>query len=333
MTSREIVTRTLEFRHSGRLPRDMWMLPWAEMNHPEAVKALREDFPSDFADAPLVFGTQPATSGNKHLPGNYVDEWGCTFVNIQPGVTGEVKEPISTDEEWMDIDKVHIPVEQLTLDVDRVNAFCAETGKFVLSGMWPRPFERLQFIRGTEQLYMDLMEQPPKMMAFMERMHAFFCDLFTMWAKTDVDGLVFMDDWGAQRSLLINPVMWSELFGPMYKDYIDIAHRAGKKCFMHSDGYTLDIYPHLIEMGLDAINSQVFCMGPEQLAPFAGQITFWGEMDRQYLLPHGTEAEIVQGAKEMKKYLYKNGGLIAQLEFGIGAKPENVRAFYQAMDE
>lgn len=331
MTSRELVHNTLEFRHSGRLARDMWVLPWADMNHGQAVAALRADFPLDIAGAPTVLGTPFRTSGDKHMAGTYTDEWGCTFENIQSGVSGEVKAPVSVEEDWQDIDRVHIPVESLTLDIDQVNAFCAKTDKFVLSGLWPRPFERLQFIRGTEQFYIDLMEQPPRMMDFIARMHAFSCELLERWAKTDVDALVFMDDWGAQRSLLINPAMWCELFGPMYKDYIDIAHRAGKKCFMHSDGYTLDILPHLIGMGLDAINAQVFCIGLEKLRPYAGQITFWGEMDRQQLLPHGTPQAVREAAAQMRASLYSHGGLVAQLEFGIGARPENVRAFYEEM--
>jgi len=58
---------------------------------------------------------------------------------------------------------------------------------------------------------------------------------------------------------------------------------AGKKIFMHSDGHTLDIYPDMVELELDAFNSQIFCMGVQELAPFAGKITFWGEIDRQHV--------------------------------------------------
>ena len=72
---------------------------------------------------------------------------------------------------------------------------------------------------------------------------------------------------------------------PLYRDYIEIAHGRARKIFMHSDGHTLAIYPDLLELGLDAINSQPFCMGVEHLAPYAGRITFWGEIDRQHLLP------------------------------------------------
>ncbi len=68
----------------------------------------------------------------------------------------------------------------------------------------------------------------------------------------------------------------------------EIAHAAGKKLFMHSDGHILAIYPDLVEIGIDAVNSQIFCMGVEKLAPFAGRITFWGEIDRQHLLAHAT---------------------------------------------
>ena len=38
----------------------------------------------------------------------------------------------------------------------------------------------------------------------------------TKWARTDVDALNMMDDWGAQRDLLISPQLWDEFFMPMY---------------------------------------------------------------------------------------------------------------------
>ena len=74
-----------------------------------------------------------------------------------------------------------------------------------------------------------------------------------------------MDDWGSQNSLLINPKTWVKIFKPLYKDYINIAKKHGKKTFMHSDGYTLEVIPHLIDVGLDAINTQIFCIGLEKL--------------------------------------------------------------------
>jgi len=102
---------------------------------------------------------------------------------------------------------------------------------------------------------------------------------------------------------------------------------------MHSDGHILAIIPDLIELGLDALNSQIFCMGPENLKQFRGRLTFWGEMDRQWLLPHGTPEEIDAAVREVAAALYQRGGVIAQCEFGPGAKPENVRQLFATWQE
>lgn len=292
-------------------------------------KKIRTEFEEDIVSAPVSLKSPTVTKGDPYKVGEYIDDWGCRFSNIHEGIFGEVKEALVRDEEWADVDNIHIPVEWLDFDMDEVNAFCRNTDKFVLSGHCPRPFEQLQFIRTTQELYMDLMDPSENMLAFMKKMHAFYCDLMEKWAKTEIDGIYFMDDWGSQQSLLINPKLWDEYFRPMYKDFIEIAKRYGKKTFMHSDGYTLDIYPRMIELGLDAFNTQIFCMGLDKLEQFKGKITFWGEIDRQHLLPEGTTQDIEKAVKEVYSRLWCDGGCIAQCEFGAGAKPENVYAVYQ----
>lgn len=335
MTSRELVYAALENGSPERAPRDMWLLPWASKKYPNEVQKIAEAFPGDFGGVRVDYEKLPVTVGDPYTIGKHVDMWGCEFDNIQEGVIGEVKNPIITveDEEWDGTDKIHIPYELLTFDVSQVNAGCAKSDKFISCGCCPRPFEQLQFIRGTENLYMDLMDPPPKMLEFMNKMHEFYCELLNKWAKTDVDCLNYMDDWGSQKSLLINPKLWVKYFKPMYKDYIDIAHSHGKKIFMHSDGFTLDIYPHLIELGLDAFNSQIFCIGIDNLAQFKGKITFWGEIDRQNLLPNGTEEEIRAAVRKVYDTLWDNGGCIAEMEFGPGARPENVYAAFDEWDK
>ncbi|MBQ8684039.1 MAG: methyltransferase [Clostridia bacterium] len=334
MTSRELVKATLEFRNTdGRVPRDLWTLLWPHLFEKEELDAIMEKYVWDIGEPEVVYAKQsPVKKGVWERAGEYVDDWGCIFANVQDGIIGEVKQPIvpAEDEDWEDISAIHIPEELLTFDVDVVNESCRKSDKFMLAGAFPRPFEQLQFIRGTENLYVDLMMRPEGLMRFMEQMHDFYCRLLTKWAETEVDGLRFFDDWGTQNSLLINPTLWRELFKPMYKDYIDIAHAHGKKIFMHSDGYILDILPDLVEMGLDAVNCQIFCMGTEKLAPFKGKIAFWGEICRQHILPYGTTEDVENAVRSVYETLWDNGGCIAQCEYGIGAKPENVDAVYDA---
>lgn len=74
-------------------------------------------------------------------------------------------------------------------------------------------------------------------------------------------------------------------------------------------------------------------MGVRELGErFRGKITFWGEVDRQHLLPHGTREEIEQAVQKIWHELYAEGGVIAQCEFGLEAKPENVFSVFETWD-
>jgi len=330
-TSRELVWQTLRFANPVRAPRQLWYLPWAKKHHPEALQNILTKYPADIVGAPGFHREKLPCQGNDTEIGVYIDFFGCEFINIQEGVIGEVKNPLIKNWET-DADKVRFPRELLTTDIDKVNAWCAERNDFIMAGCCPRPFERMQFLRGTSDFYMDLMEQPAAMMNFMKKLHDFNCEQLELWAKTDVDALTFMDDWGSQKSLLIDPTIWRDLFKPMYRDFIQIAHGAGKAIFMHTDGYTADIFPDMIELGLDAINSQIFCMGVDRLAPYAGKITFWGEIDRQHILVVGTEQDAENAVRSVYENLWKDGGCIAQCEFGPGGNPVTVEAVFAAWD-
>jgi len=142
-----------------------------------------------------------------------------------------------------------------------------------------------------------------------------------------------MDDWGTQNALITSPDIFRKIFKPMYQEYVEIARQSRKYVFMHSDGYIIDIIPDLIEIGIDALNSQIFCMGIKELGRrFRGKITFWGEIDRQQLLPYGSQREIEKAVHEVWNELYAEGGVIAQCEFGLEAKPENVFSVFKTWD-
>ena len=331
MTSKELVLSTLEFRNTGsRVPRQMWTLPWANDRYPDMVEKLMKDFVWDFEYPEVSFAEPLFSKGDPYDVGEYVDEWGCVFTNIHKGIIGEVKQPLVQESDWSDTGKIHIPEELLYFDVSEVNASCArKSDKFLIGGCCPRPFEQLQFIRGTVNLYMDLTNPPEGMLRFIEKMHDFYCRLLTKWAKTDVDALSMMDDWGSQNDLLISPEIWEEIFMPMYRDYINIAHEHGKKMFMHSDGNIIRIIPKLIDLGLDVINSQIFCIGIDNLAPYKGKITFWGEIDRQSLIPNGTIQDIDAAVQKVYDTLWDNGGCIAECEFGPGGNPQNIYRVFE----
>lgn len=335
MTSRERVRRTLTFQNPDRAPRDLWWLPGVEMFQKAALDVLQARYPPDFVFPAFKYGEAERASGTPYVTGTYRDEWGCPRIVSTPGVAGQVKDPPLAD--WAALDRLRPPYEILDhADFSRVNASCAATDKFVKAGAvygtTVRPFERMQFLRGTENLLMDLAWGTQEVFRLRDMVHEFFLRELELWAETDVDCIPFMDDWGGQYSLLISPDIWREVFKPLYADYCRIAHDAGKFVFFHSDGYILDIIPDLIELGVDALNSQLFCMVIEEIGKrFKGKITFWGEVDRQWTLPFGGEDDARAAVRRVRAALDDSrGGVIAQCEWGNDVPKENIEAVFEA---
>lgn len=331
-TPREIVTRCLKFERPERTPRDLWLLPWAGDRYPETVHKIEELYPNDFARPDYLYPPFPRVKGDPYKAGYYTDEWACVFKNIQDGVIGEVETPQILDiADWK---KVKPPYEQLPENPqpakEQIRRFYESTDKFVLANCCPRPWERYQFLRGSENAMIDMMMPEEGGGDLLKAIHEFYMKELEFWVQTDVDAVMFMDDWGTQNQLLIPPRIWRELFRPLYKDYCDIVHAHGKFIFMHSDGHISEIYEDLVEVGVDAVNSQLFCMDMADLRQrVKGKITFWGEIDRQHVLPSTNPEDGREAVREVAKHLYDpSGGVIAQFEFGAGANPETALVIF-----
>jgi len=334
MTSRQRVRAALEFSRPDRIPYDLWALPLAEITHgKDAVAALRAKWPSDIVQCTVGRAAAKRVQGSPTAVGTYIDEWGCVFENLQEGVIGEVKHPLLDD--YSKLSDLRPPEELLAIDIAVVNEYCRSTDKYVFASGWLRPWERMQFLRGSENLYMDIAEDSPDLHAFLNIVDGYFVKQIEAWSKTNVDAVVLMDDWGAQRGLLISPTDWRRLFKPRYARYCQIARDAGKKIFMHSDGDIQSIYPDLIEIGVNAINSQLFCMDIERLGrECKGKITFWGELDRQHILPFGSPAQVRAGVQRVFDNLYSpNGGIIAQCEIGGPGTVPNADLMFQTWQD
>jgi len=331
MTSRERVQAALRFSSPDRVPRDLWALPYISLFRRHELDAVLERFPVDFGRPELTPGTGGDEMENLGKPGTYVDEWGSVWHVGEPGIIGEVKQPALDD--WSKLATFQPPWETIrNRDVSRANASCAESDKFMLSAVCARPFERLQFVRGSENVYVDLAYDTKELRTLLEMIHEFYLEDVSWWAKSDVDAVFLMDDWGTSHTLLISPEMWRAVFKPLYKDYCDIIHEAGKYVFFHSDGHIEAIYGDLIEVGVDALNSQLFCMDIEGLAArYKGKITFWGELDRQRVMPFGTPDEVRESVLRVRRALDDGtGGVIAQFEWGKNDPRVNVEAAFEA---
>ena len=329
MTGRERVLRAVNFEGPDRVPVDLWILPAARMRHGAQLEQLLDCHPRDIISVvgPCETGADPEV----YQEGTFVDFWGCTWTNINPGIVGEVKGEFLGEDEALAAYETPLSFLEASWAAERERltrrvAEARATGNFVIGG-WMNPYERMQFLRGVENLYCDIALESDELFRLRQIVWDFYRAYIDRWMEQDTDAIVIGDDWGSQRSLLISPEAWRKVFKPMYRDLIDRVRSAGKMVFVHSDGYIYDLYPEFIELGVKAINSQLWCMDLEQIAEnFAGKITFWGELSRQNTMPFGTPEEIREKAALMRSKLYRNGGLIGECEVGREVPLENIQA-------
>jgi len=153
--------------------------------------------------------------------------------------------------------------------------------------------------------------------------------------QAGADACFFADDWGAQRSLLINPERWRQFFKPRYKRVFEVVKNYGGHVWFHTDGYTWDILDDLIEIGIDVLNPQHHIMGDERVAErIAGKVCLRSDLDRQHVLPHGTREEVEEHVKQIIALFGAfNDGLILHGEIGPDVPFDNVKTMYDTCIE
>jgi len=329
MTSRERVFATLDFRSPDRLPRDIWGWRHIQLHRPADWALVTERFPLDMDRAPSVLGPSLKGRGERGEDAERVDEWGCVWRSLQPGTTGEVIRPALSD--LTDLDGYRPPYEMLEHPAfEAVQEVCRTSAGFRLGEVGSGPFERMQFLRGSQNLYLDLAEQRRPLFRLIEMVHEFCLRHCELWCRSDVDAVTMGDDWGSQTALLVSPELWRRLFRPLYAEYFELVHAAGKRVFFHSDGMICDIIPDLLDLGVDALNCQVSCMDIEELGrSFRGKVTFWGELCRQFALSSGNPEEVRREVRRMARALGgERGGFIAQLSWGLDVPTESILAAF-----
>ena len=306
MTGRELVAKTIRFEQPQRLPYD-----------------LPPEYGTDF----MTTNINPSPDDR---PANGPDEWGTVWDNIGVSNLGQVKEyPLK---EWKDFDKLNIPDIRspgrwTVLEGVREKA----GGKFLL-GTGISIYERVHFIRGLENTWMDILRATEQLCMLIDILVEMNLAVIKRYAEAGVDGLMLFDDWGLQNRLMISPDSWRIVWKPRYERIFQTAHKYGLFTFLHSCGYIVDILDDLIEIGLDVIQmDQQENIGLELLGRrFAGRVTFYNPADIQTVMSNGTIDEIRSYCRRMVKLLgTSKGGFIPKWyndPVGAGHRQEAVDA-------
>lgn len=306
MSPREVVIRTIKFQSPERMPID-----------------LTDEFGADITGV----GMNPSPDDR---PRKGVDEWGSVWDNIGVSRLGEVKDfPLKRWEDW---DKLSIPDIRTPKRWQELSGARERAGDKFLLANGISMYERVHFIRGLENTWMDIHQHPQELGMLLDLLADMNLYAIEQYAKAGADGFIFCDDWGFQQGLMISPRSWRELWKPRYARVYAAAHKAGLLTFLHSCGDITSILEDLIEIGLDVIQmDQQENMGLEFLGrQFGGRITFWNPVDIQKTMVNGSLEEIRAYCRSMVNVLGRpEGGFIPKWygdPVGAGHRPEAITA-------
>jgi uroporphyrinogen decarboxylase len=185
---------------------------------------------------------------------------------------------------------------------------------FIVGGLGWGLFERSWTIRGFENVLMDVVDEPAFVEDLLDQLLELYLAFVDYTVELPIDGILFGDDWGDQRGVILGPERWRHFLKPRWAQIFARVHAAGKVTMCHSCGSVAAIIPDLIEIGLDVLESvqpEAAGMNPYELKRLYGdRITFWGTLGSQSLIPHGTPAELAQEIARLVDEVGAGGGYI-----------------------
>jgi uroporphyrinogen decarboxylase len=241
----------------------------------------------------------------------YRDHFGSTWrTDRRPFHLEEaaLKSPNLDDLTLPDLDALFTPAWR----AQALESIAAMQGHFSVIGFGFGLFERTWTLRGFNEALMDAAGDPGFYDELVERVSAHQLAILDRLVELPVDGIMFSDDWGYQQGVLLGPERWRRFLKPRLAQQYARVHRAGKFALSHCCGSISDIVPDLIEIGLDVLES----VQPEAMDPYAlkrrygQQLTFWGGLGSQSVLPFGTPQEIRAEVRRLCREMGHGGGYI-----------------------
>jgi uroporphyrinogen decarboxylase len=173
-------------------------------------------------------------------------------------------------------------------------------------------FEASWGLRGFENLLEDMIVSPAFVEDLLEGITDLLLGLLDVYLELPIDGVLMYDDWGEQRGCIFGRTRWLQYIKPRVERVYRRIHAAGKIAIAHCCGNIVDIIPDVIDAGLDVLES----VQPEAMDPFAlkerfgRNLTFWGGLGTQKLIPFGTPTEIAAQVKKLCSEMGRGGGYI-----------------------
>ncbi|MBN1835546.1 MAG: hypothetical protein JW820_06825 [Spirochaetales bacterium] len=179
-------------------------------------------------------------------------------------------------------------------------------------------FERAWYLRGFEQLLMDMMAEKRFAHGFFEKILETQIAAYRKLLGSIgdyIEGVLITDDVATQDSLVMSPETYREMLKPYQKRLIESIQSYGASVLWHSCGAVYPLIPDFIDMGVRILHPiQTSAKGMDRARlkqEFGRDLVFWGGgCDVQTVLQTATSAEVVAEVQRSISQLAPGGGFV-----------------------
>lgn len=265
-------------------------------------------------------------------PTKFKDMFGVTWNREQEGDFGIVQDYRLTDAEFGDY---VFPKPDEKLIREKCERLQKQKDKFRMYIIGFSLFERAWTLRSMPELLIDFRLNKEFAKELLDRIVEYNLAVVDIVAQYDIDCIFYGDDWGQQKGLIMGPELWREFIKPGLKKMYDRAKGHGMYVAQHSCGDISEVFPDLIELGLDIYNTfQPEIYDVEEMKKLYGdKITFYGGISTQQLLPNAAPDEVKSEMKRLMEILGKDGGYVVAPTHAMpnDIPTENILAFLEVV--
>jgi len=333
MNNRERVLATLAHQQPDKVPYQIGF------TQPALEKMIAyygdPDFRSKLGNCLTVLSCEPENGWREVAPDIWEDQFGVRWDRSIDKDIGVVCNRLITPET---LDDYEFPDPADPSRYAHYEAVLAQNGdRFTVVNLGFSLYERAWTLVGMENLLMAMVVNKAFVHELLDRILAFNLEIIERVCSYDIDAMMFGDDWGAQIGLQMGPKLWREFIKPRVKQMYGLVKSKGKFVFIHSCGKVDELFPDLIECGLDVFNPfqpevmDVF----EMKRRYGDRLSFYGGISTQRTLPYGTVQQVKDEVRRLLDVIGRDGGYIAAPSHSIprDAKPENIAAMIEVLQD
>ena len=336
---RENYLRTIEFRNPEWIPAHIDFAPAVWHKYREDLEELVLRHPvifDEYQRGSIDFDQFGAVCREDEY---YTDNWGCTWYNARGGLEGQVVgHPLG---DWDVLDTYQPPDPMLKSErgerdweqIEKDIAGRKQRGELT-RGDGERLFDRLYFLRGFENLMIDIATDDPHLPRLIEMLTDYEMRLVGKSLEIGVDIIRFHTDIGTQKALMISPEKFRKYIKPMFMKIFRTCRDAGSHVVLSSDGYLLEIVDDLIECGVSIHDPQLRANTLEGIIQaYKGKMCVNLDLDGQmfpFCQPEELRAQVEAGVKELGS---PQGGLMLGAWVTPDVPLSNIEAIATAMED